>query len=198
MSNPASFAIFALGAAVGATAAYLCVKKTFERIAQEEIDSVKEAFYKRQSAVRPHFRKKYEAAMCDEDTKKDIAAYSETIRKRGYTNYSGFGGERKDEKPTFIPDEKEPYVISPDEYGEIDDYEKLSFTYYDGILMDDNDDIVYNIEEVVGFDALNRFGEYEDDSVFVRNERLKCDYEITLDQGKYSDIIKENPRRTEE
>ena len=30
-------------------------------------------------------------------------------------------------------------------------------------------------------DALDHFGEYEDDSVFVRNDRYKCNYEILKD-----------------
>ena len=56
--------------------------------------------------------------------------------------------------------------------------------------------IIYNIEETVG-DALEHFGEYEDDSVFVRNEENMCDYEILLDQRTYSDVIKQRPHQTE-
>ena len=37
-------------------------------------------------------------------------------------------------------------------------------------------------------DFADHFGEYEDDSVFVRNNRLKCDYEILRDEGEYSDL----------
>ena len=84
-----------------------------------------------------------------------------------------------------------PYVISPDEFGEMEDedYDKVSFTYYaDGVLADEYDEIVENIDEIIGEESLTHFGEYEDDSVFVRNDKLKCDYEILLDQRNYSDI----------
>ena len=92
-----------------------------------------------------------------------------------------------------------PYVITPEEFGDLDDYETISLTYYaDQILADDNDVIVDDIEDVVGFDSLNSFGEYEDDSVFVRNDRLKSDYEILLDQRKYSDVIKRRPHEVED
>lgn len=82
-----------------------------------------------------------------------------------------------------------PYVISPDEFGQDESYETISLTYYaDGVLADDDDEMVEDVENLVGFDSLNHFGEYEDDSVFVRNDRLKCDYEILLDHRKYTDV----------
>ena len=50
-------------------------------------------------------------------------------------------------------------------------------------------DIVDDIEETVGIDSLTHFGEYEDDSVFVRNDERKCDYEILLDDRDYEDCV---------
>ena len=37
----------------------------------------------------------------------------------------------------------------------------------------------------MGYDT--HFGEYEDDTVYVVNDRLKCYYEICRDYGNYSD-----------
>ena len=92
-----------------------------------------------------------------------------------------------------------PYDISPDEFGEFDDYEKISLTYYkDQILADDGDEPIEDIDEVVGSESLNCFGEYEDDAVFVRNDRLKCDYEILLDHRKYSDVVQRKPYQMED
>ena len=71
---------------------------------------------------------------------------------------------------------KKPYVIAPEEFGEEYEYDTISLTYYsDRVLTDDDDEIVEDVEDVVGFESLESFGEYEDDSVFVRNDRLKCD-----------------------
>ena len=42
-----SFAMFLAGATVGAAATWLCLKRYYEQIAQEEIDSVKAAFAER-------------------------------------------------------------------------------------------------------------------------------------------------------
>lgn len=91
-----------------------------------------------------------------------------------------------------------PYVISPEEFGEGEEYEKISLTYYaDQVLADENDELVEDVEGAVGFESLTHFGEYEDDSVFVRNDRLKCDYEILLDQRTYSDVVKTRPHQME-
>ena len=82
-----------------------------------------------------------------------------------------------------------PYVISPDEFGNEFDYEEVSLTYYaDGVLTDDQDNIIEDVEGLVGLDSLNHFGEYEDDSVFVRNDALQTDYEILADLRNYSDV----------
>ena len=95
-------------------------------------------------------------------------------------DYSDVGKE--EDKPA-------PYVISPDEFGGVEEYEKISLSYYaDGILADDDDEVMENADEIVGLDSLTHFGEYEDDSVFVRNDVMKCDYEILLDHRNYKDV----------
>lgn len=50
---------------------------------------------------------------------------------------------------------------------------------------------------LLGIDSLNHFGEYEDDSVFVRNDARKCDYEILLDQRTYSEVAEDMPIQME-
>ena len=94
--------------------------------------------------------------------------------------------------------EVKPYVISPEEFGEFEDYERISLSYYaDQVLADEDDEKVDDVDNVVGLESLTHFGEFEDDSVFVRNDRLKCDYEILLDQRTYSDVMKQRPHQME-
>ena len=102
----------------------------------------------------------------------------------------------KEEKVNMV---EKPYIISPEEFGDFDEYTKLSLTYYsDGVLADENDEIVDDIDETVGADFADHFGEYEDDSVFVRNDRLKCDYEILRDNRSYSDVTGRYPGQMED
>lgn len=53
------------------------------------------------------------------------------------------------------------------------------------MLLDDNGEIVDELESTVGVDSLNHFGEFEEDSVYVRNDARKCDYEILADEAPY-------------
>ena len=90
-------------------------------------------------------------------------------------------------------------MISPEEFGEFEEYEKISLTYYsNNILADENNEVIEDVEETIGVDSLTHFGEYEDDSVFVRNDARKCDYEILLDQRSYAEVVKQMPHRVEE
>ena len=104
-------------------------------------------------------------------------------------------GSDEEEKPVS---EAGPYVIPPEQFGDDEEYEQISLTYYaDGVLADENDEVIEDVEDAVGIDSLNHFGEYEDDSVFVRNDARKCDYEILLDQRTYSEVVEDMPHQME-
>ena len=81
-----------------------------------------------------------------------------------------------------------PYVISPDIFGDNPDYNKVSLTLYsDGVLTDEDDHVINpgRIDDLIGEESLEHFGEYEEDSVFVRNEARMTDYEILLNMSKF-------------
>ena len=198
MNNKAiPFLMFVLGAAAGSFLTWRYIKDVYEQIAQEEIDSVKEVFLKREKELSEAEEPRRKIAACYENgeskaavDKKEIAEYATKIQKEGYTHYSDAASEQR---------ERKPYVISPEEFGEFDEYEKISLTYYsNNVLVDENDEVIEDVEETVGSDSLTHFGEYEDDSVFVRNDVRKCDYEILLDQRSYTEIVQQMPHRVEE
>lgn len=165
---------FAVGAAIGSAVAWKLLKTKYERIAQEEIDSVKEVFSK----------KKHELEEKDAYEKLAQAYSGEGICARPTKNYNEEVDDLNDD----------PRIISPFEFGENgDEYEAVSLTYYaDGVLADDLDEPIDDIDSVVGSEALNHFGDNESDpdSVYVRNDRMKCDYEILLDTRNYADVKK--------
>lgn len=180
--------IFGVGAAIGSVVTWKLVKTKYERIADEEIESVKKIYsYKKiaeERATKPEV-KVQNVVEVEPKVNQDRVDYSKLTVDLGYTNESKEEGEDMREKP---------YVIAPEEFGEMDDYETVSLTYYsDGVLTDDFDNEIEDVEGMVGEDSLDHFGEYEDDSVFVRNDRYKTDYEILLDLRKYSDVKKSNP-----
>lgn len=194
MNKTMNFMMFVVGAAIGSIVTWRYIDKKYEQIAQEEIDSVKEVFAKREQDSAENDDVIREKAFNAKE-KPNIVEYTTKLQEQGYTNYADIEPEtNKEEVDEESMDIGTPYVIPPEEFGDFDDYEKIGLTYYaDQVLTDDDDELVEDIEDTVGFDSLTHFGEYEDDSVFVRNDRLKCDYEILLDQRKYSDVINRKP-----
>lgn len=197
MSNRSLFSLgFIIGAASGATVAWYLLKDKYETLAQEEIDSVKEVFARREQEMKDETVKRNVAeGIKDSDrTKPDLKEYVEQLKKNGYTRYSDLSADDEgvSDKQT------KPYVIPPEQFGDDENYDQISLTYYaDGVLADENDEVIDDVEETVGIESLNHFGEYEDDSVFVRNDTRKCDYEILLDQRTYSEVAEEMPHRME-
>lgn len=196
MKNSVGFLIFVAGAAIGSAATWYYTKEYYKKRNQEDIDSVKEKFsYKKETEGEKTDSDEDKAQKAADMAKEkpSVADYAKKLSQEGYTNYSNVETPKEESDVKSKVDEI-PFVIPPEEFGEIEEYNKISLTYYaDHILADDGDEIIENVEGTVGWDSLNHFGEYKDDSVFVRNHRLKVDYEILLDQRDYSDVIKRKP-----
>lgn len=85
---------------------------------------------------------------------------------------------------------RKPYIIQPEQFGKEDEYDAITLVYYkDGILADDNDALVENIDFVVGVELLEEFEDDSDGSMFIRNDILKCDYEILADYRNYNEAL---------
>lgn len=174
---------FLIGVALGGLAVWKYAREKYETIADEEIRSVKETFSRREPAAASST-----SGETSEHSEESVLSYAAMLRSKGYLP------EETGRKKGSATVNDKPYVISPEEFGELAGYGKISLTYYaDGILTDENDEEVDDVDEIVGTESLEHFGEYEDDSVFVRNDRLKCDYEILLDQRPYADALKAKP-----
>lgn len=177
MSNRWLFnvAVFAAGAVTGSWVTWKIIKTKYEQLAQEEIDSVKEMF---------RLRNQEENESPDREI---IQAYKDIVE--GYVV--------PEERSALDNVVKKPRVISPEELGDCD-YEIVTLTYYaDGVLADDCDDPITNVDDVVGKESLTCFGRYEDDAVHVRNDERQVDYEILAREENYLDVVNKNPRFTE-
>lgn len=87
-------------------------------------------------------------------------------------------------------DHDQPYVISSEVYFEgAMGYEQASVTYYEGddTLAGSDDKSIDDVDGVVGEDNLHRFGHGSKDPniVYVRNEKIEVDFEITRSKGEY-------------
>lgn len=209
--------IFILGAAIGSLATWKFVEKKYRQIADEEIESVKETFKNRESKITDDEKQAEELGVkspskefysqlkenTDKLTEDMHKKYKEIITTSGYSStniqpnttiedYNQTNIYEEDGIEIIPSDYPEPYVIAPEEFGEMEDFKTKSLIYYeDKVVATDNDEIVDDIENLIG-DALDHFGEYEDDAVHVRNEATKTDYEILKSEKSFSEIIKED------
>ena len=186
---------FVLGAAVGSLVTWKLIEKKYMDMADEEIQSVKEMYRSKANRVADDVEEDRSRIHYEPDeTGKELinrldeltASYTSSDDKPDYTAYSqAKQTETKDTDETDIPSEK-PYIISPDEFDEIG-YTISELTYYsgNGVLVDEDGEPIEDPERTVGTDFSNHFGEYEDDAVFVRNDRIMSDYQILLDRGAY-------------
>ena len=182
MNNKVVNAIaFLLGAGIGSVVTWKLVETKYKKLAQEEIDSVREVYSKKEIALANEVKKAH--ACLEANTKNDkVPSYQHIVEDMGYA------AESEEEEGV-----SNVYVIPPESYGELN-YEEVSLTYYaDDVLAYDDDSVIRDIDKVVGKGSLNTFGEYEDDSVFVRDDDKKIDYEILRDTRRYSDVVGDDP-----
>lgn len=170
--NITNLLFFAAGLGIGSVVTWKVLDAKYRQIAHDEYEEMKE-YYEGKN-------RKLDEEIVEDKPSEGLDIYYEKITELGYVDTVKKGG----------PDNVErPYVIKPEEFEELDGYNSVSLTYYnDGVLADDDDEIVDDIDAIVGLESLKHFGEYEDDSVFVRNDALKCDYEICLDLRNFSDV----------
>lgn len=176
--------IFIVGAAIGSFTTWKCLKTKYEEIAQEEIDSVKQMYLKKEKS---QYMKPIKS---DDDDKTIMNIKNEEAKKEDIKKVNQIIEENNYARDIKEVKQEHHYIIRPDELGEYDDYDVISLVYYDDhILADENNEIVEDIGDKIGFESLEHFGEYEADSVFVRNDQRKCDYEILLDSRTYSEAV---------
>ena len=105
----------------------------------------------------------------------------------------GGGAVRTIDISQEVRTKNEPYVITLAEFLEDDEHDKLTMTYFqkDDTLIDETEEIIPDVDRTVGTKNLSRFGDgSEDDStVYVRNERLRGDIELTLDERSYVEVV---------
>lgn len=169
------------GAFLGSVIAWQVTKRYYAAIAQKEIDDQKR-WFKNKCAECGLVNKAKDLAVKNEPVLEAVGI----IEREGYTQYS----QRVHERLQNEEFSDKPYVISPDEYGETEDYTQVQLTYYlDGIVADENDHPVNCPEDILGDEFWMHFGEYRDDSLHIRNDAKRCDYELLKALFTYSEAV---------
>lgn len=208
--------IFAAGAAIGSVVTWKLIEKKYKDLADEEIASVVETF-KNRDKKKTTTKKKKETELKNEasvksmiDGVKKLGTVIKEEEKVNYANIVNDNDYTSDEvKPEDVSNDKVPdedcyikveptdeehvelYTIPPEEFGEGGlGWGTKSYTYYaDGILADEVDAIEERQELVFGPNGMKGFGEYEPNTVYIRDEDNELDYEVIKESKTYSEIV---------
>jgi hypothetical protein len=189
------------GFAVGAGVSFLVTRKLLDvkyaEFAQEEIESVKSQFARRQS-------KNNSEPKGEEGGHLTVHSSLEGTRTNEYNsvkqNYNRIGQQEEDEVDMDEAEEDEsincdhPYVIDDESFcNEFLKHDKLSITYYveDNVLVDDNEEIVDDVDGLVGYENLSIMstGMVNPNIIHIRNERIATDFEIAVNPNSYQEIV---------
>lgn len=197
--------LFTVGAAIGSAVTWKVVTYKYDRLVQEEIDSVKEEYKAMRdvlySADAVATNKKVKQELQNEvevDDSEDVFEPSsdEVFEYHKIaSNYRSSEENDNDEEEGGMgdPDEppyvNEPYVISPDDFRcSPPGYNAQALDYFANGVLADGWGKVMDIEETIGEESLSHIGDYEDYVMYVRNDRLEIDYEITFDPRSYDEV----------
>lgn len=177
--------IFAAGSVIGSAVTFVVMKRKYESYEWEEEyieEQEEESQEKEEEPVEEKAGKLLNEGFREglkSVKRENMIQYNKILNDNEYSS----GEDKKEAK-----DVEKPYMITVDEYAELGDYNTESLYYFeDGVLTDESENIIDDVEDIVGEEALAKFDEEEVDSVYVRNDTRKTDYEILRDMGNYYD-----------
>ena len=185
---------FVSGLVSGAAGMFIFVKTKW----QKELDAKRDEMIRYYEEKNPKKvpEKKEEQKPVDKNPEL-LKGAKDIIRNYNYSKAPDNLERTKNDSPVLIEDEYSdiPYEIEWSEFGSQEMYEMVTlFLYDDGemrtdsyVLLSDED-----VENYIGPDTLEKLAELRDKnpdmtSYFVRNDRLKTDYEILLESGEYGE-----------
>ena len=180
-------------------------KSKYEKIADEEIASVKEAekarYEKKLKDLDEHPERVSDSLEIESPNRK-------VVRKVDYTTYYKASdipddvldpGGPTDDDPDDVDDVKNfelreklaknrgIEVISEEDFGEFPHFEYRDLFYYeDGIIADEEEELVANPGALVDMDIIKEWADKDEtDVIYIRNHAISCDYAINRQRFVY-------------
>lgn len=185
--------IFLGGVAVGGVAATLYFKKQmaileedYQRIATDEINNAVNNIVYKEIEETP----KVEQNITYE--KEDKVAYNDILKDNNYTENVAYNDDE---------DLTELYIITADEFGDNDEYELRTLSYFTNGVILDEDNCLFD-SEFFNDNILNTLrseskNNEDMQSVYVRDDNEKIDYEIimeVIDSDTFFDHLSPNSK----
>ena len=190
-------AIFSVGVGVGVAASMTYFDKKYQKLADEEIESCRQAFSK-PKVVLVKDEKVEEAKILEGDTavgsvlnelQHNVYSSSVQLETKAYSDY--YAPKKVEEAQTLSPKEDEPFDISVDEYEEDTEFMKVTLNLYlsDGALVYEETEELADEGSTVGQENLDDFSRTNFSSAYFRNPKNNIDYEVIKVDGSYRELI---------
>lgn len=192
-----------IGAAIGSSITYISIDKKYKKRSDDEIASYREL---KDKEVQKHLGLKYK--VYEKPAPEELAEKYKEQEPSINDILNKYGSQKTDDSYIDLTKSRQemearksiqealkergdiPYEITEDEFGEFDDYTPISLTRYsDGLVADERDILLDDKERIIGTDWEDHF----DTICYIRNDALKCDYEIVEDPRTYRQILDEHP-----
>lgn len=202
--------IFVGGLIVGAGTTYIIQKNKYEEMVKEELEEMKEHIMselknekkcgcqeskqnivdevkeRKEEIKKERPKNKYGNLTRDEvyePTEEEIEQNDDIIDVNRYAT--------SNEDMTEANKYNNPHIITPEDFGTICGFDVGTFNLNSDDIMTDDDHRQLDDEEVVdllglsSYEINKHFGDYENDpdTVYIRNIKMKCDYEILKDES---------------
>lgn len=117
-----------------------------------------------------------------------------------YTSFSNTKNTEETKEPEAKDGNEKIFTISPDDLGETG-YDTFQYTYWkDGIVTDENNEVVDDYPQIIGNFNESMFGEYDPDAAYIRNMEAEADIEVVREERYYGELLEDKPylNRTQE
>lgn len=186
-------AIFSVGVCVGVAASMTYFDKKYQKLADEEIESCRQAFSKPKVVIVKD-EKVEEAKIIEGETAvgsiaPDVYSSSVQLETKSYSDY--YAPKKVEEAQTLSPKDDEPFDISIDEYEEDTEFMKVTLNLYlsDGALVYEETEELADEGSTIGQENLDDFARTSFSSAYFRNPKNNIDYEVIKVDGSYRELI---------
>lgn len=212
---------FAAGAAAGYFVARRRAETEFNTLLENEIEETRKHYarlYKRDEFDTPGavLAKRTPKSVPDDSRPDGHSAFkadTQTVERiLGELKYKlkDDVAEEPDQGYTILNNPDHPYVISDEMFMEnTPGYSQIELTWFEDevLMVDEDQEVVEDIQDMVGYENLKQFGHLSEDPaiVYVRNERREQDYEIKRSHQSHTidvlgfipdpQIVKYQPRK---
>lgn len=170
---------FVAGLVVGGFATWRVLKTKYEQIIKEESETEEK---EEQSKINLRYEDDHEREYLDILNKQNYAELEEAKRKL------------KEAK-----EEMRPFTIGYDEFGDNEEYEIATlYKYSDGVIADELGNIIEDVDEILGEENVDTFGEYEEDTIYIQNDYQEVYFEILKVLTPYSENWSNGPQILED